>query len=411
MEIFSSYPLLPAIITALGIGLMIGIVRERQHHDAFAGVRTHALTALASVLAITLGLPVLTLLLLFVATLAGLAYWHGANKDMGITGEIALMLTALLGALAVTQPAMASGLGALTAGLLYAKTPLHRFSRHLLSDDEVHDGLILLASALVILPLLPDKAIDPFNVLNLATLWRLVVLVMLVGAIAHISLRIVGNRFGLPLAGLFSGYISSTAATLNFAQVAKRKPSLAAPAMSAVLLANAASISLFIPILMAMSPPFLQAILPEIVVAMVVLVVLSLFGLRKKLGQEPESAFGQKRMFHIAHALGLVAMIAFILLATAALNQWLGPKWAVAVAMMAAAAELHAALAGMAQLVQSHVLSLENCHWGLLGLLISTAIAKSVIAWLAGGKDFALRFMLAMAIMLSAVTVTALFVQ
>jgi uncharacterized membrane protein (DUF4010 family) len=333
------------------------------------------------------------------------------KRDNGITGEIALMLTALLSALAVTQTAMASGLGVLTAALLYAKRPLHRFSRNLLSEDEVHDGLILLASALVILPLLPDKAIDTFNVLNLATLWRLVVLVMLVGAIAHISLRIVGNRFGLPLAGLFSGYISSTAATLNFAQVAKRKPSLAAPALSAVLLANAASISLFIPILMTMSPPFLQAILPEIVVAIAVLVILSLFGLRKKLGQEPESAFGQKRMFHIAHALGLVAMIALILFGTSALNHWLGPKWAVTVAMLAAAAELHAALAGMAQLVQSQVLSLANSHWGFLGLLISTTIVKSVIVWLAGSKDFAWRFMLAMTIMLSAVTVVAIFTR
>ncbi len=407
MDIFSSYPLFPALLTALGVGLMIGVVRERQHYDSFAGVRTHVLTALAGVLAATLGAPVLLLLLLFVAALSGLAYWRSAELDAGVTGEIALMLTALLGALAVTQPAMASGLGALTAVLLYAKTPLHRFSRELLSEDEVHDGLILLASALVILPLLPDKVIDPFGVLNLAKLWRLVVLVMLVGAVAHIALRIVGNRFGLPLAGFFSGYVSSTAATLNFAQIAKQNPSLMSPALSAVLLANAASVSLFIPILMAMNPAYLKSIIPEIVVAIVVLAVLSLFGIRKKstLGAEPSLV--QKRMFHIGHALSLVALIAAILLGTAALGQWLGPQWAIAVTMLAAAAELHAALAGMAQLVQNNVLSLTNSHWGLLGLLVSTTLAKSIIAWFAGGKDFAWRFMAAMGLMLVAVTVTA----
>lgn len=408
MEIFSSYPLLPAALTALGVGLMIGVVRERQHHESFAGVRTHALTALAGVLATRLGMPVLALLLLMVAALAGLAYWRTSAKDAGVTGEIALMLTALLGALAVTQPAMASGLGALTAVLLYAKTPLHRFSQELLSEDEVHDGLILLASALVILPLLPDKAIDPYGVLNLAKLWRLVVLVMLVGAVAHIALRMVGNRFGLPLAGLFSGYVSSTAATLNFAQTAKQYPALVSPALSAALLANAASLSLFIPILMAMSPMFLKAILPEVSVAISVLVILSLFGLRRKSAHEPEPAIVQKRMFNIRHALGLVALIAAILLGTAALGQWLGPRWAIAVAMLAAAAELHAALAGMAQLVQNNVLSLPNSHWGLLGLLASTTLVKSIIAWFAGGKDFAWRFMAAMAMMLLSVTLTAL---
>ncbi len=407
MEIFSSYPLLPAVLTALGVGLMIGVVRERQHYDSFAGVRTHALTALAGVLAATLGAPVLALLLLFVAVLAGLAYWRSAAQDQGVTGEIALMLTALLGALAVSQPAMASGLGALTALLLYAKTPLHRFSRELLSEAEVHDGLILLASALVILPLLPDKSIDPFGVLNLAKLWRLAVLVMLVGAVAHIALRMMGNRFGLPLAGFFSGYVSSTAATLNFAQMAKQNPSLTSPALSAALLANAASVSLFIPILMAMNPAFLKSIFPEIIVAIVVLTALSLFGIRKKNALEAEPSLVQKRMFHLGHALGLVALIAAILLGTAALGQWLGPQWAIAVAMLAAAAELHAALAGMAQLVQTDVLSLANSHWGLLGLLISTTLAKSIIAWLAGGKDFAWRFMAAMAVMLLAVATTA----
>ncbi len=408
MEIFSSYPLLPAVLTALGVGLMIGVVRERQHHESFAGVRTHVLTALAAVLAAMLGIPVLALLLLFVAVLTGLAYWRSAALDAGVTGEIALMLTALLGALAVTQPAMASGLGALTALLLYAKTPLHRFSRELLSEGEVHDGLILLASALVILPLLPDKAIDPFGVLNLAKLWRLVVLVMLVGAVAHIALRMVGNRFGLPLAGLFSGYVSSTAATLNFAQTAKQNPLLVSQALSAALLANAASVSMFIPILMAMNPAFLKSIFPEIIVAIVVLTMLSLLGIRKKNALEAEPSLVQKRMFHLGHALGLVALIAAILLGTAALGQWLGPQWAIAVAMLAAAAELHAALAGMAQLVQADVLSLANSHWGLLGLLISSTLAKSIIAWFAGGKDFAWRFMAAMAVMLLSVTVTAL---
>jgi uncharacterized membrane protein (DUF4010 family) len=408
VEIFSSYPLLPAVLTALGVGLMIGVVRERQHHESFAGVRTHVLTALAAVLAAMLGIPVLALLLLFVAVLTGLAYWRSAALDAGVTGEIALMLTALLGALAVTQPAMASGLGALTALLLYAKTPLHRFSRELLSEGEVHDGLILLASALVILPLLPDKAIDPFGVLNLAKLWRLVVLVMLVGAVAHIALRMVGNRFGLPLAGLFSGYVSSTAATLNFAQTAKQNPLLVSQALSAALLANAASVSMFIPILMAMNPAFLKSIFPEIIVAIVVLTMLSLLGIRKKNALEAEPSLVQKRMFHLGHALGLVALIAAILLGTAALGQWLGPQWAIAVAMLAAAAELHAALAGMAQLVQADVLSLANSHWGLLGLLISSTLAKSIIAWFAGGKDFAWRFMAAMAVMLLSVTVTAL---
>lgn len=408
MEIFSTYPILIAELTALGVGLMIGMVRERQHLETFAGVRTHALTALASVLATHLGTPVLVLLLLSIATLVALAYWRNAKQDHGITGEVALMLTALLGAVAVTQPALASGLGALTAALLYAKSPLHRFSREVLSEEEVHDGLILLASALVILPLLPNAAIDPFGVINPAKLWRLVVLVMLVGALAHVALRLVGNRWGLPLAGFFAGYVSSTAATLSFAQTARQDPAVAGPALSAALLANAASVSLFVPVLLAMAPGFLDTIALELGVAMVVLVVISLFGLRRD-GALPvdESSVAQKRMFSIRHALALVAAIASILLLTAALGRWLGPSWAVAVTLLAAAAELQGALLGIAQLAQNGSLSLAQGHWGFLGVMgVSTAV-KTVIAWMNGGAGFALRFVLAMGLMLAAVAVTA----
>ena len=41
----------PSLLTALGLGLLIGTVRERQKQDALAGVRTHALTALLGAIA------------------------------------------------------------------------------------------------------------------------------------------------------------------------------------------------------------------------------------------------------------------------------------------------------------------------------------------------------------------------
>ncbi|MFM1783712.1 MAG: hypothetical protein RIS14_1465 [Pseudomonadota bacterium] len=381
MHIFSSTPLLPALMTALGIGLMIGMVRERTHLETFAGVRTHALTALAAVLSTSLGTGPFLILLGLVLVLVSLAYWRSAAQDAGMTGEVALMVTALLGSLAVTQTALAAGLGALAAVLLYAKTPLHRFAKEVLSEREVHDGIILLASALIVLPL-PAK------------LWRLVVLVMLVGAIAHVALRLVGNRWGLPLAGFFSGYVSSTAATLSSAGTARAEPELKSPALAAALLANVASLSLFIPILLAMAPAYLRAIRFELAAAIAVLVLLSVFGLRYSRDAITESSVAQKRMFRIQHALALVAIIAAILFLTAYLNEVLGSEWAVALALFASAAELHAALVGVAELSKAG--ALPHPEWGFFGLLLVSFTVKTGIAWYAGGRDFAWRFGAAM---------------
>lgn len=406
MPSFTDPPVLPALLTALGIGLLIGMVRERIHQETFAGVRTHALTAMAAVLATSLGRGPFLILLGLVLVLVSLAYWRSATQDAGLTGEIALMVTALLGSLAVTQAAMAAGLGALAAVLLYAKRPLHRFTKEVLSEREVQDGIILLASALIVLPLLPDRAIDTFGVLNPAKLWRLVVLVMLVGAIAHAALRLVGNRWGLPLAGFFSGYVSSTAATLSAAGTARTEPELKAAALAAALLANAASLSLFVPILLAIAPAYLYAIRFELAAAIAVLVLLSMSGLRNSRDAVIESSVAQKRMFRFEHAVALVAIIAAILFMSAYLNAVLGPRWAVALALLASAAELHAALVGVAELSRSGALA--RPEWGLLGLLLVSGSVKTGIAWYAGGRDFAWRYGAAMLAMLGAVSAVML---
>lgn len=401
MQIFSNYPLLPVLMTALGIGLMIGMVRERSHDEPFAGVRTHALTALAAVLSSHLGTGPLLMFMAFMLVLIGLAYWRSAKQDAGLTGEMALMMTAMLGVLALSQTALAAGLGALTATLLYAKRPLHRFTKEVLSEREVHGGIILLASALIVLPLLPNRAIDAYGVLNPAKLWRLVVLVMAVGAAAHWALRLVGNRWGLPLAGFFSGYVSSTAATLSSAASAKSEPALTSPALAAALLANAASLSLFIPILLAMAPSYLQTISRELGTAIAVLFLLSLLGMRRNSNDSVQSPVADKQMFRIRQALALVAIIAAILFITAYLNQVLGPPWAAALVLLSAGAELHAALVGLAELSNQNALLYPR---GLLfGLLLVSSAVKFGLAWYAGSRDFAWRFGAAMATMLAAV--------
>ena len=49
---------------------------------------------------------VILLGLVLVLALVSLAYWRSAAQDAGMTSEIALMVTALLGSLAVTQTAL-----------------------------------------------------------------------------------------------------------------------------------------------------------------------------------------------------------------------------------------------------------------------------------------------------------------
>ena len=208
-------PSLLSLGAALGIGLLVGVVRERRVPEVavVAGLRTHALAALSGAVALWLGIAALVAAVVVVGAMAALSYRRSREQDPGLTGEIGLLLTTLLGALALPAPALASALGVVVAGLLHAKAPLHRLSRDLISEKELRDGLLLLASALVVLPLIPDRTIGPYDVFNPRTLWTLVVLVMAISALGHVALRATGNRWGLAVAGFFAGYVSSTAAS------------------------------------------------------------------------------------------------------------------------------------------------------------------------------------------------------
>jgi len=291
--------LLPALLAALGLGLLIGAVRERQHKDPMAGGRPHALVALLGAGALHTGLLALALVLITLVGLVWIGYWRQSQKDAGMTGEIALLLTCLLGALCLSQPALATASAVVVAVLLYAKASLHRFTREILSESEIHDGLILLGSALVILPLLPNAALGPYAVLNPTTIWRLVVLIMLISTAGHISLRLIGNRWGLALAGFFSGYVSSTAAVAGFGERVRQEADLLRACVAAAMFANLASLSLFVPILLAVSPRLLQSLYFELAMGAGILLIGGILGLRSSPRQHQAPPNMQTRMFRI----------------------------------------------------------------------------------------------------------------
>ena len=374
---------------ALGIGLLIGAVRERQHGNATtlqAGVRTHALLALMGTVGIAFGQAVFLVVLLAAALLAWSSYRITARADPGLTGEIALLITVLLGGLAFDAPELAAALGVVVAILLWAKAPLARLSRDVISDQEMRDALLLAASALVVLPLLPDDAIDPWGVLVPSKLWQIVVLVMGVGMLGHLALRMVGARWGLPMAGFFSGFASSTAAVAGFGRGSRAAAVLVGPSASAALLANLASLMLFAVIGTA-SRALLRASAWLLLAAALALLAFSLLGLRH-VKEEAVPRTATAKALRLGHAVMIALVIAAVLLVSEWLRQVFGQAGALVGATIAALGELHAAAAGIASLNASGGLQLDAARWGVVALLASASLAKSVLAFASGGPRY-----------------------
>jgi uncharacterized membrane protein (DUF4010 family) len=217
--------------TALLIGAMIGIEREKRSlderdHAAIGGLRTFilvaALGALSGWLAASQGVlwPVgLALAITAGAVITG--YVLGARQrpdSLGLTTEFAALVVCLLAALVMLgQRELSVALAVVTAAVLAYKQPLHGLVERIGWDD-VFAGLRLLLATFVILPLLPDRALDPWGALNPRSLWMLVLLISSLSLVGYVATRWLGAQHGAAATGFAGGMVSSTAVTLAFAR-------------------------------------------------------------------------------------------------------------------------------------------------------------------------------------------------
>lgn len=237
---------------ALLIGALVGIDRERRKPDAGAsavpGVRTFMLLALLGAVGGWLsrehGTP-----WLLIATVAGVAgviiagylLQGRANPEaLGVTTELAGLAVCLLGALTVLgQSPLAVALAIAISTLLAFKQPIHGLVRRLDKDD-LYAGLKLLVATFIVLPVLPDKAVDPWGAINPYKLWLLVILISSLSLVGYVATRWLGPERGLAVTGLTGGLVSSTAVTLTFAKRSREEAAradLGGPLAIGILLA------------------------------------------------------------------------------------------------------------------------------------------------------------------------------
>jgi uncharacterized membrane protein (DUF4010 family) len=383
---------LRGLLTALAIGLLIGVVRERTHLTTVskAGTRTHALIAVLGAVTWGLGPGPFSASLVVVGALAVIGYLKTANTDPGMTGEIAIVLTFVLGGLARGQGVIASALGVVVAILLYVKKPLQHFTRDLISDHELEDVLMLCAAAVVVWPLLPQQPIDPWGLLDFNTVWRLVVLVMAVGMLGHIAQRAAGIKLGLPLAGFFAGFVSSTLAVASFGQQAKAAPMMMTVASAGALLANLASLFLMAAVIGAASPDLLREMIVVLLVSAGVLMVTALLCLSQQSHPNVWSETVSARAFKLTHAIAIAVIISTVIILTAWLREHFGDTSALITAGIAALVELQAAAASIAQLRSTGALDPKLAQWGILIVMASASIAKALLAFVSGGVRYGL---------------------
>lgn len=369
---------------ALGIGLLIGAERERRkvfgEIHRIAGIRTFAVAAMLGAVAEIVNRPfLLTATLLLSGCIALLAHVQKNAEDPGVTTEFSLLLTCLIGALAIQNTNLAAGLGVCLAGLLASRDWLHRFVIRILSERELHDVIIFGAVCLIILPIAPDEFVGPFNAINFRDIASFVVMVMSISALSYITRRVIGHRGGLTLSGFLGGFISSTAVMMTMGKLSKDNPEHTEYAIIGSLFSNVSTmIQLYIIYSMSMTHLGLVMLYPILYGAAAGLVyALAVLLLRSKNGDQ-NAMIMKGHAFDLYSTLMLTLMVTSLSLISAGLHAWLGAKGVWIASAVAGFADAHSNIASLKALQNKELISAGEAQMAILIGFSTNAISKIV---------------------------------
>lgn len=232
------------LAVALGLGLLVGIQRERVD-PAIAGIRTFALITLFGAVSAQLakvyggwlvGLGFVATALL--VTAGNLVRLQSREAEPGQTTEFTALVMFGLGAWVVTGAmAVPVVLTGVVMVLLHLREPLHTLVGRI-GERDLRAIVQFVVVALVILPVLPDRDMGPYGVLNPYQVWWMVVLIVGLSLAGYVAYKLFGAGAGTVLAGILGGLISSTATTASYARRSREVPELSRLAALVVMIAS-----------------------------------------------------------------------------------------------------------------------------------------------------------------------------
>src|SRR5262245_23514775 len=321
---------------ALAIGLLIGLERGWRERDArsgsrTAGIRTFSLIGLLggiwAAMTPALGpVPLAAAALAFAAAFTFFQWREAEAKgEFSVTSTVAGFLVFALGVYAVLgDQVVAAALGVASVTLLAARTPLHAFLKTL-TWPELRSAILLLAMTFVLLPLLPNRTLDPWEAFNPYELWLITIVISVIGFAGYVAVRVLGERWGLLLSSVAGSFVSSTTVTLTHSRLAAESASAKFPFLAlTICLAWITSIFRMAALATAINPVLLEPLLMPVIAANAVLALAALYFYVQSVPDHKGPKHSLQNPLDLKFVLSLGALIAAIAVAAKIASETLG---------------------------------------------------------------------------------------
>lgn len=396
---------------ALGVGLMVGLERERASSkrdvDWFGGIRTFAVVGMIGALFGLIGQVAggwfaalgigLTCAVLFVPAVLEIRLGQRA----GITSEVAGAVVLLLGVLATVpigvtddperlRLVLAGGIAVM--GLLTMRKPIHRLAGRVKKDD-IYATAKLAVMLLIVLPILPDLGLGPSGRLNPFKIGMLVSLIAAIGFVGYLAVRVFGSQNGMALTGLLGGLVSSTAVTLNFSGRVKQQPELVQAAALGIILASSVMVPRVLVLCAVVSPSLVSAAL--LPVGSMGLVAFAMAGVLYAIHRRSPDAHTEVELenpFSLSEALKFGAVFVVVLVATGWLTETYGNGALYISAALSAATSVDALTLTVAELHADGLADSTAVTALLIGCIANTLV-KVGLGMVLGGRRLGSRLL------------------
>lgn len=375
-------------ILSLVLGFLIGLQREMHtiysnKTQDFGGARTFSMISLFGYLSAWFS-TFFPYFFLIASVMMGLlliaAYIVNSISiaEKGATTEFAALVTFVIGGmLNYSLPIFSVFITIIVLFVLNIKDTVREYEQTITKKD-LSAAILFMIMTFVILPILPDRAIDPMGLVNFYRIWIMVVLVAGISFFGYIAIRILGSTHGIGVAGLFGGLVSSTAVAMSMARRVHENGFLAKNLALGIALASSmmlirAGIEMWV-----INPAITRLFIIPITVG-------SLFGYgyiamlyftskREEIPQNIEF----KNPFDLKEALVMGVVFGATLALITLSNRYIGDMGVYAVALLSGIADVDAIILSLSSLAKNG-LNPATAQYGILIAIISNTLAKAAL--------------------------------
>ncbi|HVH07111.1 MAG TPA: MgtC/SapB family protein [Myxococcota bacterium] len=382
---------------ALGLGVMLGLERERQKdpESGFAGVRTIGLIALmggiAAYVESALEEPWLAVAsFVAIGALVTVSYVASATRGaLGITTEISTLLAFLLGYLCLRgQVVLAAGLAVASGGILALKQWLHGLAGRIETAD-VEATLKFAIVSLIVLPLVPNENYGPppLDVINPYKIWLMVVLISGLNFASYVLVKVLGAEHGIGVTGILGGLVSSTAVTLGFAERSREKGALAPHLALGILLAWLVMFARVVVMVGVVAPPLVPRLALSIGATALPCFLFALWLRRRTEGDGKANVAAGQNPFELGQAIRFGVAFGVISFAAKAAEVYFGEAGLYLAGALAGLTDVDAISLSMANLAQGDPSSGAVAARTIVIAILSNTAVKGGMAMFLGSAE------------------------